>query len=96
MIHETVATLKNRLANLPDNEVILAPQIWTKADAELEFLEETELKVVLTDEQWKKVIDLYYSDDYAIYETVAKSVGVVVGATFDPETWTWNLPEEAK
>lgn len=96
MIYETVADLKNRLASLPDNQIILCPQLWTKADAELEFYESTEIKVVLTDEQWITVIDHYYSDDYATYETLVDAVTVTVNAQFDRTTHTWKLPEETK
>lgn len=94
MIHETVKETIKYLSTMDEDDIILVPQLWTKAIAEGELKDETDLEVVLTEEQWKRSIELYYSDDYATYETLVKSVITVIGAQFNPENWTWSLPKE--
>lgn len=96
MIHETVKETIKYLSTMDEDDIILVPQLWTKAIAEGELKDETDLEVVLTEEQWKRSIELYYSDDYATYETLIKSVITVIGAEFNPENWTWSLPKETK
>jgi hypothetical protein len=89
----TVEEYIKQLEALPKDEVILVPMIWTKAIAEEELLNATELEVVLTNEQWEKAVEIYEANYYADYEFMVEAVQQVIGAKYNSETYEWKIGE---
>jgi len=75
----TVAELIERLNQLDQNEIIAVPVIRTKAEAE-DLYEYAQFEsIILTDDEWRDVVNSYedaeFYDDEALVQTIIDVTG---------------------
>jgi len=75
----TKADILKRLEELGDNDIVAVPVIRTKAEAEdlYEYVEDK--SIILTDDEWKDVVNSYedaeFFDDEALVNTIKDVLG---------------------
>ena len=75
----TVAQVMEQLKHLNENEVIAVPVIRTKAEAEDLYEYSEDKSIILTDDEWRNVVNSYedaeFYDDEALVNTIKDVLG---------------------
>ena len=75
----TVAQVMEQLKHLNENEVVAVPVIRTKAEAEDIYEYSEDKSIILTDDEWRNVVNSYedaeFYDDEALVNTIKDVLG---------------------
>ncbi len=74
----TKAEVLARMADVPEDELIAVPSIWTKAIAEDIYEYATDEEITLTPEQWAKVVEDFENAEHPDDEQMVESIKFVV------------------
>jgi hypothetical protein len=66
------------MADVPEDELIAVPSIWTKAIAEDIYEYATDEEITLTPEQWAKVVEDFENAEHPDDEQMVESIKFVV------------------
>jgi hypothetical protein len=75
----TVAELIERLKQLDQNEVVAVPVIRTKAEAEDIYEYAEDKSIILTDDEWRDVVNSYEDAEFYDDEALVIMIKDVVG-----------------
>jgi hypothetical protein len=74
----TKAEVLARMADVPEDELVAVPSIWTKAIAEDIYEYATDEEITLTPEQWAKVVEDFENAEHPDDEQMVESIKFVV------------------